>query len=308
MLDPDEILAEIESQQQPEESQRQYLGASEIGDPCARKLWLKFHNYIEPEQFDNRKRRLFFRGHREEPVLETLLESIGFEIIKSCLDQVGFKRGFFAGHGDGVYIYQGKRVAIEYKTHSLKQFDSLVRGKLRETHSKHYAQAIIYQKEFECDYALYVAVCKNDDRIHLDVIEFNEDHYKEYCDKAEFVTMSDKPPERIASKATDFRCKFCHAHAVCWGMELPRVDCRNCTSVAKNQAKGEFYCEKKENKELDKSGFCGHHSFNPYAMQDLQKWEPIEFLPSERAVKYQKPDGTEFTNGFDFIQSKDLKL
>ena len=103
MLNADEILAAIESQQQPEESQRQYLGASVIGDPCSRKLWLMFNRYIDPEQFDNRKRRLFFRGHREEPVLETLLESIGFEIIKSCLDQVGFKRGFFAGHGDGVY-------------------------------------------------------------------------------------------------------------------------------------------------------------------------------------------------------------
>lgn len=308
MLNADEILAAIESQPQPEESPRQYLGASEIGDPCSRKLWLKFHNYVQPEQFDNRMRRLFFRGHREEPVLETLLESIGFEIIKSCLDQVGFKRGFFSGHGDGVYVYQGKRVAIEYKTHSLKQFDLLERGKLHETHQKHYAQATIYQKEFNCDYALYVAVCKNDDRIFLDVIEFNEDHYKEYCDKAEFVTMSDKPPERIASKATDFRCKFCHAHAVCWGMEMPRVDCRNCTSVAKKQEESLFYCEKKENKELDKSGFCGHHSFNPYAMSDLHKWEPIEFLPSERAVKYKKPDGSEFTNGFNFVRSKDLTI
>ena len=312
MINPDELLKKIDALTifgKNGESQRGYLGASEIGDQCARKLWLSFNNYVKPQQFDGRLFRLFFRGKREEPVLETILEECGFKIVQSCLDQAGFKDGFFAGHGDGIYEYEGQRIAIEYKTHSLKQFETLERGQLRQTHPKHYAQCIVYQHKFNCAYALYVAVCKDDDRIFIDAIEPNADHYKEYCDKAEFITMADKPPERIASKVTDYRCKFCHARDVCFGMALPRVDCRNCTSVAKDRQGGTFYCEKPDRKkQLDSSGACAHHSFNPFAAQDLLGWNPVEFFPKDRAVKYKKQDGDEIINGYKYIQSKDLKL
>lgn len=306
MLNPDTILAAIANIPPPKEYPRSYLGASEIGDPCARKLWLKFHNYVEPEQFDARMHRLFFRGKREEPVLESLLESIGFKIVQSCLDQAGFKDGFFSGHGDGIYEYNGERVAIEMKTHSLKQFNTLERGQLRHTHEKHYAQCVVYQHKFECAYALYVAVCKDDDRIFVDVIPPNIEHYKEYRDKAEYITTTDKPPERIASKLSDYRCKMCHAQDVCWGLQIPRVSCRNCTSAEKEPLNGKFSCDRQ--KQLDEKGFCDYHSFNPYAMHDLQKWEPIEFFPKDRSVKYKKPSGETIINGFKYIQSKDLQL
>ena len=245
--------------------------------------------------------RLFFRGKCNEPVIESMLMECGFEVIDSCLEQAGFREGFFGGSGDGVYMYNGKRVAVEMKTCSDKSFALLKPGKLREVKPLHYAQCQIYQKKFDCDYALYIAVNKNDDRLFIDTVEFNAEHYKEYCDKAAYITAADKPPERIASKASDFRCKFCHAHAVCWGHELPRVNCRNCTSVAKEPINGVFHCEKNSNKKLDEHGYCESHSFNPYAIQDMLGYSPIEFFPSQRAVKYQKPDGTEFTNGFDLL-------
>lgn len=306
MIDPNDLLARIDALAK-NDSERDYLGASEIGHECSRYLWLKFHKYVEPEQFEPRMLRLFQRGKNEELIFETHIYDLGIEILERCTDQAGFKDGFFAGHGDGVYLIDGERVAAEMKTHSLKSFGMLKRGKLLQTHPKHYAQCIMYAGKFNCAYALYMAVNKNDDELFFDVIDFNQEEYKEYCDRAEYITTADKPPDRIASKSSDYRCKMCHAHAVCWGLEMPRVNCRNCTSVAKEPINGKFLCEKNDDKKLDTSGNCSAHSFNPYAMHDLQGYEPIEFFPSQRAVKYKKPDGTEVTNGFDFVQSKDLQ-
>ena len=305
MINPDDLLARIDALAN-NDGERDYLGASEIGAECSRYLWLKFHKYVEPEQFPPRLLRLFQRGKNEELIFETHIYDLGIEIIETCTDQAGFKDGFFSGHGDGIYMIDGERVAAEAKTHSLKSFSTLKRGQLRQTHPKHYGQCIVYSGKFNCAYALYMAVCKDNDELFIDVIPFNQEEYKEYCDKADYITAADKPPERIVGKASDFRCKFCHAHAVCWGLEMPRVNCRNCTSVAKEPTNGVFHCEK--NKVLDTSGYCGHHSFNPYAIQDLQQWEPIEFFPAERSVKYKKPSGETIINGFKYIQSKDLQL
>jgi len=310
VINPSDLHKKIESVTifGGDDEERSYLGASVIGEPCSRKLWLMFNRYVEPEKFDARMFRLFFRGKREEPVIESLLIECGFEVIDSCLEQAGFREGFFGGSGDGVYMLNGKRVAVEMKTCSDKSFSTLKPGNLREIKPLHYAQCQIYQKKFDCDYALYIAINKNDDRIFVDTVEFNLEHYNEYLNKATYITTTDKPPERIASKASDFRCKFCHAHAVCWGIQIPRVHCRNCATSDKEPINGKFICEMNDNKELDSSGSCAHHAWNPHAMQDLQGWSALEFYPDKRAVKYQRPDGTEFTNGFDFIQSKDLTL
>jgi len=307
MIDPDEILRRIDALSKNDQ-ERNYLGASSIGDPCSRKLWLEFNKYVEPEQFPPRLLRLFQRGKNEELIFETHIYDLGIEIVDSCTDQAGFKDGFFAGHGDGVYLIDGDRVASEMKTHSLKSFSALKHGQLRQTHPKHYGQCIVYAGKFDCAYALYMAVCKDNDELFIDVIEFNQAEYKEYCDKAEYITTTDKPPERLASKSSDFRCKFCHAHSVCWGMQMPRVNCRNCATADREPVNGKFLCEMNANKELDSSGSCAHHAWNPYALSDLQGVSVIEFYPDKRAVKYRRQNGTEFTNGFDFIQSKDLKL
>ena len=40
---------------------REHLGASEIGDPCSRKLWYLFR-WVAVKKFDARMLRLFARG------------------------------------------------------------------------------------------------------------------------------------------------------------------------------------------------------------------------------------------------------
>jgi len=319
MITPQEVIDAIESLPPiQDESERNYLGASSIGETCARKLWLQFHKYVEPEAFSARMLRLFHRGQREEPYMQMYLEQIGFEIVETCHSQKRWVMRFSSGAADGIAEKDGKRYVLEYKTASDSAFKQLKHGELETIKPLHYAQIQINGDEFECDYGLYLVVNKNTDELFCDIIPIERAKASALREKAEYVTMADKPPERITNKPTAFACKFCHARDVCWGFDKPRVNCRSCTSATKHPEFGTFGCSKiqKEgtpeqrtaNNQLPGEGHCDHHSFNPYAMQELYGWEPKEFLPQQRAVIYIKPDKSELTNGFDFVQSKDLTI
>lgn len=58
---------------------RTHLGISEIGEPCMRKLYYKFH-WCFIQEFDGRMLRLFKRGHREEERFINYLEGLGCEV------------------------------------------------------------------------------------------------------------------------------------------------------------------------------------------------------------------------------------
>ena len=320
MITAAEILHAIEYAPQKPEKERGYIGASEIGHPCARHLWLKFHRYVHPEKFDNRMLRLFKRGQNEEITFQAHLENLGFEVETSCSDQAGFREGFFAGHGDGIVSKDGVRYLAEYKTHSEKSFNNLFLKTLKESNPKHYYQMQTYMHKFDCKQGIYLAVCKNDDRLYCEIVEYDKEDAESRFALAEYIATTDKPPERICRNATDFNGKFCSSKDVCFGFEIPRAHCFNCTSAEKHRSTGKFGCDKiaKEgtieqrikNDPLPQEGFCSSHSFNPYAINELLKWEPVEFFPKQRAVKYKKPDGTEIINGeapFG-VESKDIKL
>jgi hypothetical protein len=339
MINPDEILSAIDRiPSLQKETERGYIGASEIGHPCDMYLWLKFHRYIKKEEFNPddfdfddpseakaeetkaRMRRIFQRGHDEELRFEGYLHAIGAQFKSGSLDQSGFTDGFFSGHTDGeIFIFDEDAIS-EYKTHNRKSFDKLKRGQLEKTHTRHYAQAMTYMKYFKKSQSVYLAVCKDSDRIFCDVIQYDEDVANKYSDRAEFISMSDKPPEKISKKPTFYLCRMCSAKEICFGFELPSVNCRNCTSHVKVQKFGAFRCEmieksndldaRSSNNQLDERGWCEHHSFNPYAMNDLQGWEPVEFYPKQRAVAFKKPDGTSFINGKSpfGVESKELEI
>lgn len=297
MISPDTILSAIEALPPMQSTaERGYLGASSIGEPCSRKLWLQFHKYAEPEQFDSRMLRLFYRGQREEGFFEMYLRDSGFTIIENCMAQVRWTDGFFSGAGDGVVEKDSVRYVVEYKTASDSAFKQLKRGELETIKPMHYAQMQINGSKFDCKYAIYLCVNKNNDELFCDVIEIDPKKVESLKAKAEYISMADKPPPRIASKPTAFACKFCHVKDVCHGFELPRINCRNCVNSVKHRSTGSFQCEilieQAEGKQvivdaLPESGSCEKHVWNPYYMADTYGWKIVEFHPKERAVQYE---------------------
>lgn len=62
-----------------DDGHRNHLGASQIGNDCARACYFVFR-WIKKPNFSGRMQRLFRRGHREELVFVEYLKGIGFKV------------------------------------------------------------------------------------------------------------------------------------------------------------------------------------------------------------------------------------
>ena len=92
------------------EAPRPHLGASQIGDPCSRKLWYGFRWALR-RSIPAASLRKINDGHRGEQVLIDLLRQVrGLELYTDDPEQPGQQIGFsligghFCGHLDGIIV------------------------------------------------------------------------------------------------------------------------------------------------------------------------------------------------------------
>ena len=98
---------------------RKHLGASVMGEACARKLWYIFR-WVKKEKFSGRMLRLFQVGHTAEARFADYLEGIGL-IVQLCDPKTGEQRrisdhnGHFGGSLDGVATNIDEKFLLEFK-------------------------------------------------------------------------------------------------------------------------------------------------------------------------------------------------
>ena len=235
---------------------REHLGASVIGEECSRYLWYAFR-WVKLNQFLGRMRRLFNRGHREEPEITRLLDLMGF--FSRSIDPLTDKQykfsavdGHYGGSCDGVLLMpwdrkdDSERILGEFKTHNEKLFTKLKKEKLKLAHPKHYAQMCTYGKAFKIRYGLYFAVNKNDDDIYIEFLELDWNYAEQLEKKASDIIHAEFPPNKISDNPAYFRCKYCDFHGICHRGEPVETNCRSCKN-AKPVEKGEWFCGKFSN-------------------------------------------------------------
>jgi len=224
------------------EPRRGYLGASSIGHECERFLWYQFRGACVPE-FEGRLYRLFETGDLEEIRFVRELRAIGCEVLEVDPEteqqwEVHALGGHFSGHADGaaVGILEAPKTwhVLEFKTHAAKYFAQLLKVAVEAGFPKHYAQTQAYMGLMKLTRALYLARNKNTDDLYSERIRFDSKYFKTLMAKAERIIRSNKPLERCAGRSDDFRCKFCDAHAICWGdpaeaaVPIPFRNCETC--------------------------------------------------------------------------------
>lgn len=309
---PGELIAQAIDRAH-EESQdsafRPHLGASVIGIECERALWYKFR-WTTRAKFPGRILRLFRRGHREETTIVADLRMIGMEVLPenpATGDQWRYERlnGHFSGSGDGLGRkapgFGDEPFLLEFKTHSTKSFNALVKHGIEKSKPVHVAQQRMYLHWQGFARSLYVAVCKDDDRLFVDIIEADPLQAAQLEAKALRVITAPAPPARISDDPDFFQCRFCDDRETCHGEKVAARTCRSCISSTPNVEEGapQWICDQGLELTVDQQrAACDRHRYIP----DLIPFaKAVDADPETRAIHYDliASDGTteRFVNG-----------
>jgi CRISPR/Cas system-associated exonuclease Cas4 (RecB family) len=198
---------------------RNYLGASSLGEPCARKLWYSFHH---PEKIlDPRINRIFDLGNLIEDYLVKLLEDAGFTLYVKDDEgkQYGFEDGVIQGNSDGIIMVNDVPMLLEFKSYNTKRFTELKKGGVQNTAPTYYGQVNVYMKYLELESCLFIAMDKNTSDLHMEVIEYDpiEAHY--LVQRGKEIAGSVEMPDRKYTHISTLQCKFCSYQKKCWSKE-----------------------------------------------------------------------------------------
>jgi hypothetical protein len=278
------------------ESPRAHLGCSLLGHHCDRWLWLSFR-WAVIEKFPGRILRLFKRGQMEEATITANLRAIGID-VRDAQQRVNFGK-FVSGSLDGIAksgIPEAPHKAhiVEYKTHSLKSFNDLEKEGVEKSKPQHWAQMQLYMAGTEIDRALYVAVCKDDDRIYTERVRFDKEAANNLIARGHRIAMSERMPEPCSTDSTWYQCRVCPAHDMCFGSKTTKqVNCRTC-ALSTPCENSTFTCARYDNAEIPTDAQvngCECHVLHP----DMVPWQRHD-SPSDWIAMYEI-DGKMVQNG-----------
>ena len=294
---------------------RTYVGASQIGHPCERKLWYDFR-HCGGQAFDGRMLRLFQTGDLAEFRFVDELKGIGctvHDVDPATGEQFEVKSlgGHFSGHMDGAGcgFPEAEKAwhVLEFKTHNAKSFAKLKSEGVKKSKPQHYAQMVCYMHLTGMKRALYLAANKDTDHLYSERLRYEDcrEDAQRLMDRAERIIKSPQPPERIGDSADHWNCKWCEHTDRCHGTDAvgPAVrcgtGCRTCvhSTPEMDTEDGRWSCKQHhvtltvENQAVG----CEDHLFIP----DLVTFAtPVD---SDRDatgdwIEYENPDGTRWKN------------
>jgi len=233
------------------EAPRPHMGVSQLGHACDRWLWLSFR-WALPAKHPGRILRLFRRGHMEEATIVKDLMAVGFVFRPSSDGQHRVDFGaHVSGSMDGI-IDAGvpeapkKPHVAEFKTHSKKSFDDLEKHGVEKSKPMHWIQCQVYMLGAGLDRAFYLAVCKDDDRLHVERIRLDVAVAEKAVARGKRLALADELPPPLSTDPTWYQCKMCDAYEYCH--QNLGVAAKNCRICAWSTAKEDdtWRCEKFE--------------------------------------------------------------
>jgi hypothetical protein len=186
-----------------------------------------------------------------------------------------------------------KRHVAEFKTHSKKSFDDLVKEGVEKSKPEHFVQMQLYMHGTKIDRAFYLAVCKDDDYIHTERVRYDKEVAEKYIQRGHRLATDDRMPPPISTDPSWHHCKFCAAHEFCHSTKTTKhVNCRTCAHSTATKA-SEWHCAKWDAVipvDAQRTG-CEGHVLHP----DLVAWQRKDG-PDEWTAVYEI-NGTNVANG-----------
>ena len=215
---------------------RPYLGMSQLGEECLRKLWYYFRFAAETE-IDGRVNRIFTTGHNAEADMIKSLESIGVETWDTLDAQAGFSavsnhcRGHSDGMAKGIPGAEKTTHLLEFKTSSDKLFKTVKKKGVKAEKYVHYCQMVLYMHFSGATRALYMVYNKNTSEYYTERVNENPELAKDLIFKANLIITSEDVNDfkRIGTGTPSFfKCRFCDFSGQCFGTEKANRNCRTC--------------------------------------------------------------------------------
>nr|DAJ39523.1 MAG TPA: Exonuclease [Caudoviricetes sp.] len=121
-----------------------------------------------------------------------------------------------------------EEILFEFKTHGDKSFKELKAKGMKLSKPVHYAQCCAYGYMMKLNYVCYVAVNKNDDALHLEIVPLNHKTGETLVMKADRIILSQEPPPRLHENPTFWLCKMCNYFPICHAKGEIDQNCRSC--------------------------------------------------------------------------------
>lgn len=300
------------------------MGASSIAVKCERACWLSFHWAIT-KKIEPRIQRIFEVGKIYEDMMKSYLEkSLKIEIKYTGKEQIKVEIApHFVCMPDGI-ILNGVPTAEktihtwECKSCNKDTYNKLVKDGLQlakpeyyiQTQCEMYAASLFLKKKV--DRAFFTALCKDNEEIYAERIDFDEETLNTYLAKAERIRTANTLPNAISEDPTFFLCKMCPYSTFCFlTHEIKNINCRTCTHSTPEE-NGTWSCALDKmynweigvlNKEWQESG-CDYHAFNPSLMFN---YPHVAECSTETSVAFENPSTGEIVvNGIDGISSEEF--
>ncbi|MBU1170282.1 MAG: YqaJ viral recombinase family protein [Proteobacteria bacterium] len=190
---------------------RNYLGMSQIGHDCPRKLWYDFRKYT-PVPLEGRIKMLFRFGDRIEEELIHHLSLAGYK-VEGQQDAFSAHNGFFRGHCDGIIHGVTFRPHIlECKSANAKKYAKFKKYGVRKVYPIYYCQCQCYMGYSGLERALVVVQCKDTSEIYTERLPFNSSDFNALHQRAYDIITANEPPDKIPESLT---CEYCDQRINC---------------------------------------------------------------------------------------------
>lgn len=260
-MDTQDIISRIyATYERAQGNPRTYLGGSSLGYgmECPRRLWYSFR-HASREDFDGRMLRLFQHGHHEEERVIKDLKDIGLDVVSEGdghtgqVDVQAF-HGLVRGHIDGLVRQDdGPWMLFECKTGNRKSYGKSAKDGVKKAKPVHYAQMQTYMGLLQQQWpehfdgappvqALYIIVCKDDENIHAEIVDFDPPYFEQLGELARATLEATKPPSRPFTVPDARHCTWCPHSDACWEGGEPDHVCGTCTHYKTDMEAGEHVC------------------------------------------------------------------
>lgn len=213
-----------------EQAARDYVGLSEIGDPCLRKLFYKAVK-APVAAIAPRMLRIFEVGHAMESLMIDWLRSAGFVILDRDPEtgqqwEVRQLNGRLQGHIDGI-ITSGPQIPgvpfpliLECKGLANRYWNQAVKKGIELAEPKYFVQTQEYMGYKQIPNTLLGVVNKDNAELYWEFIPYQEAVAQKFSDRAVSLFRAietNQVPPRIAARPDFYRCKMCdYRETICW--------------------------------------------------------------------------------------------